>query len=159
MYNIGQIFSKKYPPEAAIWCNRNNAYIVQIEGGYQIKEIPAPSLDKVKEEKINALKEQRDLLEKEPVEYNGRLFDFDDKSQSRIRNAIVALESAGGDAFCSWTCADNTEAIVTAGDLRAVIVNGSVRSSTLHGAYNVAKETVLSADTIEAVNAVTMEVL
>ena len=156
MFQIGQFFQKTYPPEAAVWCGRNNAYIEKADGGYQIKEIPAPSLDTVKEEKINALKEQRDLAEKSPVEYNGRLFDFDDKSQNRIRNAIVALESAGGDAFCSWTCADNTEAIVTAGDLRAVIVNGSVRSSTLHGAYNVAKEAVMVASAAEEVQAISL---
>lgn len=40
-YYIGQIFYDKYPPEAAIWCNQNNAYIEKISGNeYEIKAIP-----------------------------------------------------------------------------------------------------------------------
>lgn len=31
MYGIGQIFEGEYSPEAAIWCNENNAYIEEIE--------------------------------------------------------------------------------------------------------------------------------
>ena len=30
-FEIGQIFEEKYPPECAIWCNENNAYIEEIE--------------------------------------------------------------------------------------------------------------------------------
>lgn len=30
-YYIGQIFNKIYPPDAADWCNENNAYIDEIE--------------------------------------------------------------------------------------------------------------------------------
>lgn len=45
-YYIGQIFEGKYPPEAAIWCNANNAYIGVIgDHRYEIKTIPpAPAL-------------------------------------------------------------------------------------------------------------------
>lgn len=43
-FYIGQIFEGKYPPEAAIWCNMNNAYIEALgEGRYEIKEIPEPA--------------------------------------------------------------------------------------------------------------------
>ena len=31
MYKIGQIFEGIYPPEAAIWCNENNAFITELE--------------------------------------------------------------------------------------------------------------------------------
>lgn len=30
-FKIGQIFEATYPPEAAVWCNSNNAYIEEIE--------------------------------------------------------------------------------------------------------------------------------
>lgn len=30
-YYIGQIFNETYPPDAASWCNENNAYIEEIE--------------------------------------------------------------------------------------------------------------------------------
>ena len=29
-FEIGQIFEKGYPPEAAAWCNDNNAYIEEL---------------------------------------------------------------------------------------------------------------------------------
>lgn len=40
-FYIGQIFNGIYPPEAAIWCNHNNARIDVIgDKVYEIKEIP-----------------------------------------------------------------------------------------------------------------------
>lgn len=42
-FYIGQIFNGSYPPEAAIWCNANNAYIDVIgDKVYEIKAIPEP---------------------------------------------------------------------------------------------------------------------
>ena len=32
-FEIGQIFENTYPPEAAVWCIQNNAYIEEIERG------------------------------------------------------------------------------------------------------------------------------
>lgn len=49
-YSIGQIFSKTYQPEAAQWCNKNNAYIEEIEKKdgvrrFQIKAIQEPTAE------------------------------------------------------------------------------------------------------------------
>ena len=42
-YKIGQTFKGTYPPEAAVWCNANNAHIEVLEGVYTIVEnAPAP---------------------------------------------------------------------------------------------------------------------
>ena len=51
-YIIGQIFEENYPPEAAMWCGKNNATIEEIapQDGvrrFQIKEIPAPTKDEL----------------------------------------------------------------------------------------------------------------
>lgn len=43
-FEIGQIFDGIYPPEAAIWCNQNGAYIEKQENDiYEIKAIPEPT--------------------------------------------------------------------------------------------------------------------
>lgn len=43
-YYIGQIFDGIYPPEAANWCNNNNAYIEEIgKRQYEIKAVPEPT--------------------------------------------------------------------------------------------------------------------
>lgn len=54
-FYIGQIFINTYPPEAAIWCNKNKAYIIKEDGKFVIKAIPEPSLDKLKEAKIKQI--------------------------------------------------------------------------------------------------------
>ena len=42
-FYIGQVFEGVYPPEAAVWCNANGAYIEKIaDDRYEIKAIPAP---------------------------------------------------------------------------------------------------------------------
>lgn len=41
-FYIGQTFAGKYPPEAAAWCNKNNAHIEKSNGVYTIVENPAP---------------------------------------------------------------------------------------------------------------------
>ena len=44
-FKIGQTFKGTYPPEAAIWCNANNAHIEAKDGQYIIVEnAPAPEL-------------------------------------------------------------------------------------------------------------------
>lgn len=58
-FYIGQIFEGVYPPEAAIWCNANNAYIDVVgEKRYEIKEVPAPTPEEEKERRIAELKSE-----------------------------------------------------------------------------------------------------
>lgn len=49
-YSIGEIFEKKYPPEVASWCGKNNAYVKEIEPAgdvrrFQILSIPEPTIE------------------------------------------------------------------------------------------------------------------
>lgn len=60
-YYIEQIFEGKYPPEAAIWCNSNNAVMVKLEDKkYQIQAIPEPSEEEKKQALISELKAKLD---------------------------------------------------------------------------------------------------
>lgn len=55
-YKIGQTFKGTYPPEAAVWCNANNAHIEAKDGQYVIVEnapIPEPTL----EEQVSSLEQ------------------------------------------------------------------------------------------------------
>ena len=42
-YKIGQTFTDTYPPEAAEWCNKNNAYIIKQGEEYIISSVPQPT--------------------------------------------------------------------------------------------------------------------
>ncbi len=51
-FEIEQIFKEKYPPEVAVWCGENNAYIEEIERKdgkrqFQIVAIPEPTVEEV----------------------------------------------------------------------------------------------------------------
>lgn len=118
---------------------------------------PEKTLDELKTDKIAALKAERDQKEVLPIEYNGNSFDYDDKARDRINAAIIALDMAGKEATLQWTTANNTNATVTAQDLRNIIAAVAMRSNTLHEQYRAAKEAINAAETKEGVEAVNLE--
>lgn len=154
---IGDIFQCAdgvFPNEALELCQNGKAYIEEIESidgirTFKIFETPAPSLDELKQAKINEFKSIRDTEEVKPIEYNGNLFDFDDKARDRINSAIIALSITG--QSIEWTTADNTEVMVNADDLHGVVANVAVRSNELHAKYRELKELVLACTTAEEV--------
>lgn len=141
----------------AEWCNENNCMIVDKGEYYECVAITAPSLDELKQAKINEFKLKRDSIEVEPISYQGYSFDYDSKARERINAAIIALELQGEGAKISWTTADNEDVCVTAADLRAIVAAVAVRSNLLHIAYRKAKAQVEAAGTAEEVRAICME--
>ena len=110
-------------------------------------------LEVIKQRKITELKYQRDIAEVQPIEYNGNLYDYDEKARDRINVAIAALGDTGS---ISWTTADNKEVTVTGVDLRSVLIEVAKRSIALHKAYRAAREKVLNATTKEEVEKVVL---
>ena len=110
--------------------------------------------NEAKTAKIAELKSMRDTLEVEPIEYNGNRFDYDEKARDRINAGIISLDILGEGAVISWTTADNTEAIVTANDLRGVIGAVAIRSNELHIKYRRLRELVDKATTKEEVETI-----
>ncbi len=149
----GQFTNKEYA-DLACWCNANNATIEEHEDYYEVVALPEPSLEELKTAKLAELKNTRDSLEIEPITYNGNNFDYDEKARDRINAAIIALDLAGADAQLSWTTADNTEAIVTANDLRGIIASVALRSNELHIRYRELKALVENALTKEELDAI-----
>ena len=153
-YYIGQVFENDYPNEAVKWANEHGAYILQNGTKFTILEIPAPSLDEIKQAKLASLKSMRDSLEVEPIFYNGHYFDYDEKARDRINAAIISLDLLGEGTVISWTTADNTEAIVSANDLRGVIGAVAIRSNELHIKYRRLRELVDKAKTVAEVETI-----
>lgn len=116
---------------------------------------PAKTIEQLKADKINEFKFKRDSLEVEPIEYNGNLFDFDDKARDRINNAIIALSITG--QSIEWTTADNTNVLVTADDLRNIIANVAMRSNELHAKYRELKELIEGCTTKEELENISWE--
>ena len=55
-YKIGQTFKGTYPPEAAVWCNANNAHIEAKDGQYIIVE-NAPAPEPTIKEQVSSLEQ------------------------------------------------------------------------------------------------------
>lgn len=131
--------------KAAVWCNNNRAVIIESGDYYEVVAIPEATLEEEKEAKIAELKQIRDNEEVQPIEYNGKLYDYDDKARDRINAAIIALD--GTTQTLSWTTADNQEAIVNADDLKNIVRAVAVRSNELHTKYREQKEAVSACTT------------
>ena len=114
-------------------------------------------IENVKQRKILILKRQRDEAEVTPIEYNGNLYDYDDKARDRINAAIIALDDMGAGSRINWTSYNNYDVLVTAKDLRKIIANVAIRSNKLHTAYRLAKEKIEQATTKEEVDKITLE--
>mgnify|MGYP003311713375 CR=1 FL=1 len=149
----GQYTNKEYA-DLAIWCNANNATIEDKGEYYECVAIPAPSLDEIKQAKLVELKSMRDTLEVEPIEYNGNLFDYDDKSRERLRNKRQEIEDKGGTGTIPSTLADNTEVVIGLQDFIGINNAATERAELLHFKYRTLREQVDEATTVEELNAI-----
>lgn len=116
---------------------------------------PAKTIEQLKQDKINEFKSIRDSEEVKPIEYNGNLFDFDEKARDRINSAIIALSITG--QSIEWTTADNSNVTVTADDLRGVIAAVAMRSNELHVKYRELKELIEGCTTKEELENISWE--
>lgn len=165
---------KYYKHQGKVYsATRDLAAVLQVSLPYQLTQEQCDSLgvelcdslqpatiEELRSEKLTTLKEARDSQEVLPIEYNGNIFDYDDKARDRINAAIIALELQGEDATISWTTADAAEAVVTAMDLKRIVGAVAVRSNALHVAYRVAVAKVAAAksrEELEVINLVLSE--
>ena len=74
-YYIGQTFKSEYPPEAAIWCNNNDAYIEYLNetDEYIIKQvvydISMQTYDNIMEQHLYQERVDRGYTTREPSDY------------------------------------------------------------------------------------------
>ncbi len=129
--------------------NYDIQYCIDKDGS--IYEAPdyIPSVQEVQEEMIARFKVNRDAEEVKPIDYQGKLYDYDEKARDRINAAIIALDAQGEGANIAWTLADNSSVTVTANDLRMVIANVAIRSNQLHVKYRTLKENVLACKSLK----------
>ena len=110
-FYIGQTFEGTYPPEAAIFCNENNAYIEKQGNAYVILGIPEPTQEELEAQALAQAKQERaEEVEALTVEVEGMVFDADETSQARMS---VAASSMTDDETNVWVLHDNTIVEVT----------------------------------------------
>lgn len=129
--------------------NAGKPYSIRKDGSLYETPPYVPSLQEVQNQKLAEFKANRDIEEVKPIEYQGNVYDYDEKARDRINAAIIALEAQGEKANIAWTLADNTSVVVTANDLRMVIANVAIRSNQLHAKYRTLKEKVLTCKSLK----------
>jgi len=80
-FQLNQIFSDTYPPEAAMFCNQNGYVIKEIEPRrYQIQEVPASTPEEQAEQRRQEILAELDRI---------------DRASSRSLRAILTAQAAG----------------------------------------------------------------
>lgn len=115
--------------------------------------VPPTPLSELKVQKIESFKILRDKEEVAPVEYNGKLFDYDDKARERLLRAEKALIDNNIPSQ-EWVCYDNTKMNLVVQDFKNINTVVAVRSATLHKKYNELKDKINACKTEEELNEV-----
>ena len=91
-------------------------------------------LNRVVSKKKSELKKKRDILEMEPIEVDGYLFDYDDKARERLDVAREVIKITHQPI--KWTLAENNEVTDLTEELSdKIMVAVAVRSNQLHVQY------------------------
>ena len=118
-FYIGQSFEGVYPPEAAVWCNANRAYIEKQGNVYVIVGVPEPTAEELAEQALAEAKAERaEAVSQITVEVDGFVFDGDEVSQERMARSIVALDD--GETIV-WVLHDNSIAQVSKEQLKTAL--------------------------------------
>ena len=116
---------------------------------------PSITIDEAKASKIAEFKQKRDSEETANIEYNGNIYDYDEKARERLQIARQSLADSGIEgASIVWTTADNQRVTLTVQDFAGINSAAAFRSNALHIKYNTLKEAVNACTTVEAVNAI-----
>lgn len=115
-----------------------------------------PTLESEKAHKVAQMKAERDSSEVAIIEYNGKLFDYDDKARERMRIAKEDLENTGASSR-PWTCADDSITVVTVADFEAINSLAAARSEKLHFQYRKLKVKIKACTDITSVQAISFD--
>lgn len=151
----GKFTNKEYA-DLAVACNKAGNLTIEDKGEYfEVVEIPAPSLEEIKVEKVAEMKVERDRIQELPIEYNGKSFDYNKESLQKLNEAKDCLE--GTEDKQIWICADNSLTYLNYNDIMAIKRLGKERSNNVHIQYAKLKYLIEMAKTAEEVEAITFE--
>jgi len=87
------------------------------------------SLDELREKKWAAVKVSRELAEFSTFEWDGSVFQADERSQARLQSALSEALRVGDTFTVEWTLADNTTRVLFASDVASAL--GTLGAHTL----------------------------
>lgn len=118
----------------------------------------AASIQRTRDRRWQALKEQRNALESAGFLYLNKSIASDARSVQRITIACLAAQAAvstGQPFSIEWTCVDGTVLVLDAGAMLEMSVALAAHGSELHAKARVLRTQIEAAETMEAIAAVT----
>lgn len=106
------------------------------------------SLDEIKAQKWDQLKQQRNAFEFGGFLFDGLIYDSDQVSQGRIMGATIASVDQ------VWTLADNTTVSLTSSQLQQLYSALQAHIASVHERGRIARQLIFDAETKEQVEAV-----
>lgn len=158
-FYIGQIFNSEYPPEAAVFCNSHgDSYIKEIEPvaegvrRFQIVAVPAPTLDEVKAQKLEALNAAHEAAESGAyiVSSLGFKVDADDRANRDI-DGILKTIGDGTVMFCDYANQFHELNKAQCETLQAEIIQNAQALYAQKWAYRAQVEAAESVDELNAI--------
>lgn len=119
-----------------------------MEEEINISPIFSFSLDKLKEIKWQEIKQLRDTFEFSSFMFDGRRYDCDQISATRIMGATLAQQPV------TWKTADNEVVQLSVQDVQGLYGALAIHVNTAHARSRAAREALDSATTIEQINQV-----
>ena len=114
------------------------------------------TLEEEKNAKIAEFKKLRDERGVAKLTYKDVTFDYDDVSREKMRERRQYLEDNNIE-YAKWTSANNSEAILTIEDFKAINSLGAERREELHKRYNILKNLVMEATNINDVREISFD--
>lgn len=140
-----------------VWETKPDGYYT-VEEWQAMHPAPLPTLEEVKTNKIAEFKALRDSEEIADIEYNGNIYDYDDKARERLQIARQSIADSGVEgASIVWTTADNQRVVLTVQDFAGINTAVAYRSNVLHIKYNELKAQINACTTVEEVEAIKWE--
>ena len=113
------------------------------------------TLNELKNIKVFEMKNERDRIQELPIEYNGKIFDYNKESLQKLNEAKDCLE--GTEDKQIWICADNSLTYLTYDDIMSIKRLGKDRSNEVHIQYAKLKYIIEQLETKEEVEAITFD--
>ena len=141
--------------QASEWCNANNAQIVDREQFYEVVAIPAPTLDKLKNEKLDVLRVSFDeRVAGSFTTTQGYKMQFDTSDAIKMEGAIKLLEATGATEGYLTQADDTTVYHVPLDVMNAVLIEMMSAFAACHARKQELRAAIKAAETVEELNAI-----
>ena len=103
-FYIGQVFDNTYQPEAAVWCNENNAYIEELEPSGSTRRFKIVAVQEpTEEEKAKLLENQYTSMVQAILDSEAKAYGYDSIiSVCSYVDTGVSKYDTEGKAFRQW---------------------------------------------------------